>query len=281
LGYSPPPEDRLKIDVAYSSCTFDMPDDVIDGDLGILVTPTPESPRGGGLIDMGNGQWLVSLSGYSGTHPPVTPEGFIDFTRSLADPSIYNALQRAHPTGKPVRFRITEVTRRRYDKLARFPNRFVVLGDAVSTFNPVYGQGMSVAALGAIALRDGLRRHGADATVRLRPAIAKASAAAWATSTGSDRQMPFIGGRRSMMGRLSNAYLARLIQAAHTDPVVAVAFMRVVNLLDAPILAMRPSVVARVLVNGLQRRRGRTPTASACHDAPNDIAGPQLETKQR
>jgi 2-polyprenyl-6-methoxyphenol hydroxylase-like FAD-dependent oxidoreductase len=275
LGFPAPPEERVRVDVAYSSCTFEMPADVIGRDLGILVIATPANPRGGGLIDMGNNQWLVSLTGYRDAHPPVTPDGFIEFARQLSAPDIYHALLQATPTDSPVRFRVPEVTRRRYDKLTRIPKRLVVLGDAVSSFNPVYGQGMSVAALEALILRRRWQKHGEEGLGRLRRDIAKTGAAAWTTSVNIDLRMPWIAGRRTATVRFGNAYLARLHRVAERDPKVALAFMRVANLIDPPARILRPSVACRVLVGTLRFRR-----AASVDDQPVEAAGrpPQPET---
>jgi len=250
-----PPEERVHVDVAYSSCAFAMPAEVIGRDLGILVVATPANPRGGAIIDMGNDQWLVSLSGYGGAHPPVTPKGFLEFARRLPVPDIYRALLQSTPTENPVRFRIPDVTRRRYDKLTRFPKRFVVLGDAVSTFNPVYGQGMSVAALEALILRRCLQHHGDKGLARLRREITKAGSVAWTMSVNSDLRMPDVAGRRTATVRWGNAYLARLYRVAQHDATVAVAIMRVVNLIDRPVRILRPSIARRVLAGTLRSRR--------------------------
>jgi 2-polyprenyl-6-methoxyphenol hydroxylase-like FAD-dependent oxidoreductase len=252
LGFPVPSEERVHVDVAYSSCTFAMPADVIDRALGILVIATPANPRGGALIDLGNDKWLVSLSGYRDVHPPVTLDGFIDFARQLPVPDIYRALLQATPTGSPVRFRVPDVTRHRYDKLTRFPKKFVVLGDAVANFNPVYAQGMSVAAQEALILRRCWQERGEEGLGRLRRDIAKTGSVAWTMSVNSDLRMPWIAGRRTAAVRFGNAYLVRLQRVAQHDPQVALAFMRVANLIDAPARMLRPSVAWRVLVGNVR-----------------------------
>jgi 2-polyprenyl-6-methoxyphenol hydroxylase-like FAD-dependent oxidoreductase len=256
VGFPAPPEETVQVDIAYSSCTFVMPADVIGGDLGIAIIPTPANPRGGGLADLGNNRWLVSLYGYRGVHPPVTTDGFIEFARQLPAPDIHRALLQATPTGRPVRHRIPDATRRRYDRLTRFPTGLVVLGDAVSCFNPVYAQGMSVAAEEALILRRRWREHGAEGIGRLRHDIAKTGAVAWAMSVASDLRMPWIAGRRTARVRFGNAYLARLHRVAEHDGQVALAFMRVANLIDAPIRILRPSIVRRVVLGTLRSGRG-------------------------
>ena len=269
LGYRQPPEQRVRIDINYSSCTFSMPADVIDHAHGVLVTPTPTNPRGGGLIDMGDDRWLVSLTGYRDTAPPVELDDFTEFARQLAIPDIYHALCRATPTGKPVRFRMPEAVRRRYDKLTHFPDGLVVLGDAACTFNPIYGQGMSIAAQEALVLRRHLQRHGGRRTSRLRSQIARAGAGAWMMSVNYDLRMPWVPGRRTPVVRLGNAYLALLYPVSTRDGAVARAFMRVANLVDRPAMIARPSIALRVVAGTLlHRRRPTAPTAERPPSAP-------------
>jgi 2-polyprenyl-6-methoxyphenol hydroxylase-like FAD-dependent oxidoreductase len=252
VGYPSPHQERIRVDIAYTSAMFSMPADVIGGDLGVAVAASPSNPRGGALINMGNEQWLVSLNGYRDAHPPVGFDGFTAFARQLAVPDIAEALRVATPTGTPTRFRIPDATRRHYEKLTRFPAGLVVLGDAVSCFNPVYGQGMSVAIQEALVLRQRIREappHGTSLRGIQRD-IARTSAVAWTMSVSNDLRMPWIRGRRTASVRLGNAYLARLYRAASVDPVVALAFMRVANLIDPPSAILRPSIARRVLIRG-------------------------------
>lgn len=267
LGYAEPPELRVEVDLAYSSCAVTMPDDVIDGDLGVLVIPTPDNPRGGGIVDLGDRGWLVSLFGYHGDHPPLTFDEIIAFARSLAVPDLYLALRRATAAGEPVRFRFPSAFRRRYDQLRRFPEGLVVLGDAVCSFNPIYGQGMSVAALEALELRDHLRRTGLRHYRAMRRRIARVSGAAWTTSVNNDLRMPWIEGRRTVLVRVGNAYMTMLYRVVGKDHRVARAFMRVANLVDPPSALIRPSIVWLILVGNvpslLRRRAGTSGGAAA------------------
>lgn len=253
LGFETPVEDRVAVDVGYASCEVALPAAAFDGDLGIAVGATVAVPRGGAIVRVENERCLVSLAGYRGAHPPLAPDDFLAFARSLVVPDLHDVLLRATPVSRPVRYRIAHAVRRRYERLARFPDGLVVLGDAVAAFNPLYGQGMSVAARQAMILRDCLR-HGPRALRRIRHLIARAGAVAWTMSVSSDLRMPWIDGTRSPMVRLGHAYARRLYRAASHDPAVARAFMRVANLVDHPSRIARPGIMMRVLAP----RVGRT-----------------------
>ncbi len=264
LGYPAPREERIRIDVAYVTSTFAVPDGAVGHDNGIVVGGLPSNPRGGAMIRTEDGRWLVSLAGYLGAHPPVTPEGFLAFAAELPVPDIHRALRDATLIDRPVRYRIPEALRRRYERVDRFPERLVVLGDAVCSFNPLYGQGMSVAGQQALMLRRFLRQ-GRPRFADLRREVARAGAVAWNMSVSSDLRMPWIEGRRTPAVRLGNAYAAWLYRASRDDAVLARSFLRVANLVDPPSRIVRPRIVLRVLVG------------NACHRAA-DPAGSQART---
>jgi 2-polyprenyl-6-methoxyphenol hydroxylase-like FAD-dependent oxidoreductase len=260
IGFPQPDEDKVNVDLAYSSCTATLPANALQGDLGIAVGATVANPRGGGMIRTENDGWLVSLVGYRNVHPPVTPEGFLAFAQTLPVPDIYDALRAATSLSRPVRYRVHHAVRRHYERLGRFPDGLVVLGDAVTSFNPIYGQGMSVAANQALILRGCLGR-GPDALRRARREIAQAGAVAWHMSVSSDLRMPWIEGTRTPWVRLGNAYVEYLYRAAHHDPAVACAFMRVANLVDPPRRIVSPTIALRVLTSSLRHRPAMRPTA--------------------
>jgi 2-polyprenyl-6-methoxyphenol hydroxylase-like FAD-dependent oxidoreductase len=274
IGYPQPQEEKVDVDLGYSSCTATLPANALHGDLGIAVSATVANPRGGGMIRTEKDGWMVSLVGYRGAHPPVTPEGFLNFAQTLPVPDIYDALRAATSLSHPVRYRVHHVVRRHYERLSRFPEGLVVLGDAVTSFNPIYGQGMSVAAKQALIL-GGVLRHGPAALRRARRKIAQASAVAWQMSVSSDLRMPGIEGNRTPLVRLGNAYVEHLYRAAHHDPAVACAFMRVANLVDPPIRIISPMIAIRVLAGSLRHRQATRPTAD--HNVHNTSAARLLD----
>src|SRR5262249_4939472 len=147
---------------------------------------------------------------------------------------------------------------RRYDKLRRFPTGLLVFGDAICSFNPVYGQGMSVAALEAIALRNCLLRGNRDLSRRFFRATATTVGVVWQMSVGADLTLPQVEGRRSLSTRVSNWCTDRILTAAETDVAVTEGFLRVVHLVDSPVRFLHPSFVTRV-VAGNRRRTERNP----------------------
>lgn len=247
LGFPSPREDRVRVDVAYASRRYRMAADSLGGDLAIINAPTPEAPRTGALGLLEAGTAIVTLAGVCGDRPPLDPGGFEDFARSLATQDIGEAIAGAEPVDDPVPHRFPATTWRRYDRLRSVPEGCAVVGDGLCSLNPVYGQGMSVAALEAQALDRHLTRHGRLRARRLHRSMARVVRPAWQMTTGADLQFAAVEGRRPPGQRAVGAYISRLQAAAEHDPVLSGAFIRVAGLVDPPGALLRPHVVARVL----------------------------------
>lgn len=246
LGYRRPAVDRIQIDVAYSSRSYRLAPGALGGDRLILVNWTPRHPRSGAVVAQEGGRHLVTMAGMLGDTPPTDPDGFLEFAASLPFGDLHRAIRDGEPIDDPVGFRYPANVRHRYERLARFPDGLLLLGDAVCGFNPIYGQGMTVAALEAAALRRLLASGRPPSWRRYFAAIAKVIDVPWQIATGADLAFPGVPGRRTAMVRLVNAYLPRLHAAAATDASLSEAFVRVTGLLDRPESLFRPDRALRV-----------------------------------
>jgi hypothetical protein len=218
----------------------------------------PGGPRGGILQPVEGGRWLVSLVGGDGDYPPTDEAGFLAFARGLRSPALYEAIASAEPLSPIVGQRGTENRLRHYDRLGRFPDGVVALGDAVCAFNPVYGQGMSAAALGAEALDDWLWDGGHRSPGRGRDfqrRLARATAAAWQLATGADCAFRTAEGPRpGRVARLTGLFLAEVMRAATRRPWARRRLAEVLNLLRQPGALFGPGVLARVAWDRLMGR---------------------------
>jgi len=247
LGYPRPEREQVRVGLGYASRIYRLPPDALGGDLAVLHAATPRHPRAGALQVLEGDRWMVTLAGILGDHPPTDPVGFLDFARTLRFPDIYQAVRDAEPLDDPVAFRFPASVRHRYEKLDRFPDGLLVMGDAVASFNPIYGQGMSVAALEALALRRHLEHGTAPRPRNWFRELARVVDVPWDIAAGGDLVFPGVQGRRTAKVRLVNAYLARLHAAAAHDADLAGAFLRVAGLVAPPGSLLRPGVAARVL----------------------------------
>jgi 2-polyprenyl-6-methoxyphenol hydroxylase-like FAD-dependent oxidoreductase len=263
LGYQPPAQQRVEIGLGYATRTYRLRPGAMNGDQMILTAGTLANPRFGVLAVTEGGRHMLTLAGIRGDHPPTDPAGFGEFVAALPAGDIAMAVAGAEPLDDPVPFRFPASTRNRYERLREFPAGLVVVGDAVCSFNPVYGQGMTVAATEALALRQFLATGPADQPRRFFKAIAAAIDVPWDIAVGGDLAFPQVPGRRPAKVRLANAYLPRLHAAAAHDGELARSLVRVIGLKDRPEELMRPGRMLRVLRGNLHR-----PATPAPHPAP-------------
>jgi 2-polyprenyl-6-methoxyphenol hydroxylase-like FAD-dependent oxidoreductase len=265
LGYPRPPNEQVRIGLGYATRTYLQRPGALGGDLAVLQAATPQHPRTGALQVLEGDRWLLTLAGILGDHPPTDPDGFLAFARSLQFPDLYETVRDAEPLDDPVSFRFPASVRHRYERLDRFPDGLLVVGDAVCSFNPVYGQGMSVAALEALTLRRHLQRGIQPQPRRFLRDLARLVDVPWDMAAGGDLVFPGVPGRRTLKVRLVSAYLTRLHAAAAHDAHLATTFVRVAGLVAPPQSLLRPGIVVRVLRNGLGPAAG-TPGRPQHHE---------------
>jgi 2-polyprenyl-6-methoxyphenol hydroxylase-like FAD-dependent oxidoreductase len=257
LGYTPPEQERLKVDVHYTTRLFRRDPTDLNGCRHVLVDLPPEGLRGGVALAVEEDRWLVTLIGMLGERPARDLEGFTDYAASLWTGDLHDIVTGAVPIGDASTQAFPAFAWNRYDRLRRLPEGYLVSGDAVCSFDPRFGQGMTVAIMEAVELGPVLDRHGLSRVgQRLLSSSRWAVQDAWELATGSDLAHPEVDGLRPLSWRLTTAYMQRLLPAAHHDPDVAAAFVRVIGMLDRPKDLMHPRILRRVL-----RRQRR-------HDAP-------------
>lgn len=250
LGYGRPRETVINSFLGYASCILAIPERfAADWKIVMIGDKPPAMPRAGILAPIEGNRWMVTLGGYARDYPPVDREGFLEFARSLRSDVIYRAIRDAKPLSRISGFRATTNRRRHLEQMPRWPERFVVVGDGACAFNPIYGQGMSVAAKTAAALQSALEECDRIGFARrMQRSVARAGTAAWVIATGADVRYPTTEGRHlRAVDRVIQGYLDRVIEASMQDAVVNDAFRRVVNLVDAPAALFRPAVAWRTL----------------------------------
>lgn len=256
LGYERPRQVTINSHLGYASRVFRPPSRRFDWK-GLLIAATPDEPKGAAVLPLEGDRWIVTVAGYGRAfHPPVDEAGYMEFIRSLRTPVLFQALRDAEPLAQIYGYARTENVRRHYELLSPRPDRLVVVGDASCCFNPVYGQGMSVAGLGALALGHCLRQApdgGVDGiAIAAQRAIASVCNDAWLMATGEDLRFATTdggSGRTRGVDRAVQKYIERVILASNHDLVVSRAFTRVAHLIDPPTALFRPKVLARVLLN--------------------------------
>jgi 2-polyprenyl-6-methoxyphenol hydroxylase-like FAD-dependent oxidoreductase len=251
IGYPKPEEERFEIALGYATRCFRRRPTGFDDDLAVLIPKTSDGKRGGVMIAQEGERWTVTLYSHFGGYPTSELKGFIEFAKTLDAPYIYDVISRSEPLCDGAVARFPASVRRHYEKLERFPAGYLVIGDALSSFSPTYGQGMSCAALQAMELHKVLAEHTGNLARRFFPKAAKVVDTPWNIVVGNDLRMPETKGRRSLKVSFTNWYISKLHRAAHRDPAAAEAFLRVANLLMPPPSILHPNIVLRVLKGSL------------------------------
>ncbi len=255
IGYEQPVEDRVDAGTVYVSRDYRRTAGETDF-AAFVSSPSPAVPHGGVALATEGDRWIVTLIGVGvGEAPPTDPDGYLAFTKRLPGQELHTLLSRAEPLGPPRRLRLPISVRRRYEHLTRLPEGFIAVGDAICSFNPAYGQGMTVAAVEALVLRDCLRRGRRRLPQRFFARTAKVIDVPWDIAVGADLRYPAVVGPRSRKTVLLNAYVAKLHIAAERHAVVGRRFLSVVNLMTPPSGLFAPGILARVLWSGRRTRR--------------------------
>ena len=256
LAYEAPPEERVDAFLGYASRDYAIPADFRGDWKAIMIqAKPPHATRAGYLFQIAPDRWRLSLMGAGRDYPPTDEEGFLGFARSLRSPLVAEAIDGAEPLTPIFGYQQTANQRRYFERLRHLPERFLVTGDALFAFNPIYGQGMTAAAQAALAL-DGLLRERPDGDLtgigrRFHRAVARANAGAWLIATGEDLRFATTeGGARSLQTRLTHRYLDRVMRAATESRGAHFGFLDVIQLVAPPTALFKPGVLLPALRRG-------------------------------
>jgi 2-polyprenyl-6-methoxyphenol hydroxylase-like FAD-dependent oxidoreductase len=261
----------VRAGVTYVTRMYRRDQKQLDGRFGSLVTPYPGRPFGGAVLRQEGERWVVLLAGMVGTEPPLDEDGMIAFADQFACGDIAAVLRESAPLTEPLKYTYPESARNHYEKLGGRPGGLLVIGDAYCGFNPIYGQGITIAALEALILRrllgatedsatEGRGTQGSSAGLARAyfQAAGKLVDEAWETSASSDLRFPEVEGRRRRGAGLINAYGEKFRAAASVDPALGETFLRVANMADKPAKLLSPGTVLRVFRSaGKAVRAGR------------------------
>ena len=245
-GYARPPVDEVKIEVAYSTVRAERPP---DDRRALVVVPSESVKRGVGVFPIESDRWLLTYFGMADEQPPTSPDALQEYSSSLPGPDPIEFLGTTPRFSDGIEhYPFPSNRRRRYEDLDRFPDGLVVIGDAIASFNPIYGQGMSVAALEALHLHEVLAAEDHERVGRRFFARAKAVVdVAWSMAVAADFSYPHTTGPKPRGTDILNRYVARLTEKAHSDGHLRDRYYRVMNMEYAPTVLFRPEVLWRVL----------------------------------
>jgi 2-polyprenyl-6-methoxyphenol hydroxylase-like FAD-dependent oxidoreductase len=244
-----PEETTIGVDIGYSTAIFAIPDDAPSSWKGVMTLPqAPEGQRGVVMLPLEGNRWIATLSGRGGDKPPANMEGFLAFAQQLRTPTLFNAIKHAKCLGGVTRYVFPASLRRHFERLESFPRGLLPLGDVICRFNPVYGQGMSVAAQEAGLLQRLLSARGPRAG--LAPAffaeVPSLIETPWAIAANLDFTFPETKGQRPPQFEGWLRFQAALFRLAARDPAVHHLMMEVQGLLKPRSVYSDPEFARRV-----------------------------------
>ena len=263
FGYARPEEEKIEIGIGYTTRIYRRHPADLGGKLAAIVAGSGPNWRSGAILYQAEDRWIVSIGGYFGDHAPDDDQMFAAYAGSLPTSDIHDIVAHAEPVSDFARYRFPANLRRRYERLTRFPAGYLVFGDALCSFNPIYGQGMTVAAQEAALLRECLDAGQADLARRFFAAAATAIDTPWDIAVGNDLRHPQVEGPRSPKVRFINWYIGKLHMAARHDAKLTTAFLEVANLEAPPTKLLHPAIVLRVISRNLGRRGDQTAATRA------------------
>jgi 2-polyprenyl-6-methoxyphenol hydroxylase-like FAD-dependent oxidoreductase len=250
-GYGQVTETNVPIEVGYATGVFERRPGDLYGTLGAVIAGTaPQSTRFVAILGAEGNRWIITLAGCLRDYPPTDFDGWKEFARSLPTSDALDLVKDREPIGPIASYRFPANRRCHYEKLADFPAGYLVTGDALCSFNPLYGQGMSVALSQARALDRCPAAGDGELAKRYFRDAAEIVESPWAIATGEDYRYPQVEGRRPPGFGLVSRYMARAHRVATRDPVVLRRFFQVASLLAPPPAMMAPAIAWRVLLGG-------------------------------
>jgi 2-polyprenyl-6-methoxyphenol hydroxylase-like FAD-dependent oxidoreductase len=256
-GFGQPETLVLKVNVGYATRIFERrPGDFFNSSGGIVSGTPPKDTRYAAVLAAEGDRWVITLVGTMGDYPPTDEQAWLKFAKSLPVSAVHDLASTARPLNRITSYRFPAYQRRLYEDMESFPEGFLVIGDALCHFNPIYGQGMSVAALEATALEESLTGGLDGLASRFYPRAKKIIDIPWLIATGEDLRFPQVEGKRPPGFHVINRYLERVHAVASEDPVVCRMFFDVLNLFAPPISLMSPRVIWRVLARPAPRGTG-------------------------
>ncbi|MBO0812676.1 MAG: hypothetical protein J2P23_11620, partial [Microlunatus sp.] len=244
---APEPE-SIEARLGYASRRYQGPEDP-PLETGLVIVATPDSPVGSTVLPIEDRQWLALAAGYGERRPSRDSSRFVDFLGSLRDPAAADLVSRLQPVGDVAVYRQTGNRRIPYASGGHWPRGLLVTGDALCAFNPIYGQGITVAALQAELLGKMIGRiRGVRSTRRLQRRLLAVTDLPWSIATSEDLRQPTASGRQTAPQRLITRWTDRIDRlAVGGDPACAAALTQVYHLVGAPRLLFSPRVVTAVL----------------------------------
>ena len=257
IGYPKIKDTRVDSFVGYATRRYITPkDNEKNWKMLVIVNKPTSNPRTGIIYPIENNKWLVGLSGIGKNHPPIDEEGFLEFAKQLESNEIYDAIKKATPDSDIHGYQIQGSRKYHYDDMEKWPENFLVLGDAVSVFNPFYGQGITSAALSAKVLQDMLNNSKMEIgfSKKFQKRLAKAVALPWILGTSEDLRWPTtIGKRPNAVTRMMQDHAQKVMLLGPKSALATKSFLQMMHMVKTPAVIFHPVILLQLIANSMKK----------------------------
>ena len=239
----------IKTDLHYVTRAFRAPDTQKHSwDMMVLYHKAPEQTRAGMVLPIEGGIWLVTMFGYMGDHPSKELGQFLEFSKTLSTPDLYEAIRDLEPLCDGATHRFPYAKRLRYEKLPHHPRGLVATADAVCSFDPVFGQGITMAAKAATLLEQWVD-GGNEEPRRFYKRLAKAHTVPWLFASIEDFRYPQVQGDRPPGLTMMQSYVSRIMNAAAKNEETYHSVIGAFHLAESPLSLVTPRMLGQAMLN--------------------------------
>ncbi|WP_123025586.1 FAD-dependent oxidoreductase [Mycolicibacterium stellerae] len=250
-GFDRPPEGSVDVGISYATHQLRIPDGLI-AEKVVVSGASRNQTRGLGMLCYEDGTWGLTTFGVANAEPPHDFAEMCALADEIVPPHIAAAVRKAQPIGDVTFHKFPASRWRRYHKLDRFPAGILPFGDAVASFNPTYGQGMTMTSLQAGHLQRALESPDTDLAREFNAATAKSTYPVWTMNAIGDLVLHGAAGRMPWWYRPVGELFDQFLGAAETDPVLAEWFLRRFSLLDSLYMVPSGKLVARTIGHNMR-----------------------------
>lgn len=250
-GFEPPTEDTVDVGIDYSTHRVRIPEGLFEEKV-VVAGASRSQPVGLGMLYYEDGIWGLTTFGTGRVPPPEDFAGMIALADKILPAKVAAALRDGEPVGDVARHKYPTSRWRRYDKLDRFPAGIIPLGDSVVSFNPTFGQGMTMTSIQASNLRAVLESGTDDIAGALAQRTAKTTFPVWTMNAIGDQVLHNAPGPKPWWYRHIGSLFDQFLGAAETDPVLAEWFLRRFSLLDSLYMVPSPRLVGRTVRHNMR-----------------------------
>lgn len=270
LGYGRPEKTVVNSYIGYSTCwfkpTLEHNSDTFISFISspaikatVILTNPPLNPRMGVIYPVEDSSWLVGILGIGKKYPPTDKEGFFQFTKELETPDVYNAIKDCELDGRVYGYRTAGSRQYHYEKMKAWPENFIAYGDSVSSFNPFYGQGITVACIESVTLDKALRKYikrnrGLQGfSTIFQKKVAKINTLPWLLGTSEDFRWPTTEGiKPNLITRCMQKYSYRVLLLTPKSKISTKSFFEVMHMIRSPLILFHPLILFEVLFETLK-----------------------------